>query len=106
YGTAVDVTAPGGETTVRADDGIWSTINKGTRSVGSEGYASYQGTSMATPHIAGLAALLKQKAPSLTPAQIEQTVRNNARSLPGSCSGGCGAGLADATKTLTAATGN
>lgn len=106
YGTAVDVTAPGGETAVRADDGIWSTINKGTRSVGSEGYASYQGTSMAAPHIAGLAALLKQKVPSLTPAQIEQTVRNNARSLPGSCSGGCGAGLADATKTLTAATGN
>ncbi|MFH8373026.1 S8 family peptidase [Streptomyces cyaneofuscatus] len=104
YGTAVDVTAPGGETAQRADDGIWSTINKGTRSVGSEGYASYQGTSMAAPHIAGLAALLKQKAPSLTPAQIEQTVKNNTRGLPGSCSGGCGAGLADAAKTLSAAT--
>ncbi|MFJ3397140.1 S8 family peptidase [Streptomyces microflavus] len=106
YGRTVDVTAPGGETAVRADDGIWSTINKGTRSLGSEGYASYQGTSMATPHIAGLAALLKQKAPSLTPAQIEQAIKNNTRSLPGSCSGGCGAGLADAAKVLTAVTGN
>ncbi|MFJ4969316.1 S8 family peptidase [Streptomyces sp. NPDC088755] len=106
YGRAVDVTAPGGETAVRADDGIWSTINKGTRALGGEGYASYQGTSMATPHIAGLAALVKQKNPSLTPAQIEQAIRNNTRSLPGSCSGGCGTGLADASKTLTAVTGN
>lgn len=106
YGRSVDVTAPGGETTVRADDGIWSTINKGTRSLGSEGYASYQGTSMAAPHIAGLAALLKQTSPSLTPAQIETAIKNNTRSLPGSCSGGCGAGLADAARTLTAVTGN
>ncbi|WP_373682803.1 S8 family peptidase [Streptomyces sp. S1] len=105
FGTVVDVTAPGGETPARSADGIWSTINKGTRSLGSEGYASYQGTSMATPHVAGLAALLKQKNPSLTPAQIEQTIKNNTRKLPGSCSGGCGTGLADATKTLSAVTG-
>ncbi|MFE7480187.1 S8 family peptidase [Streptomyces sp. NPDC057552] len=101
YGRAVDVTAPGGETTVRADDGIWSTVDKGTRALSGEGYASYQGTSMAAPHIAGLAALLKQKAPSLTPARIEQTVKDSTRGLPGSCTGGCGAGLADAAKALS-----
>ncbi|RSS39372.1 protease [Streptomyces sp. WAC08241] len=105
YGKAVDVTAPGGETAVRAADGIWSSLNKGTKSPGDETYASYQGTSMAAPHIAGLAALLKQKSPSLTPAQIEQTIKNNTRALPGTCSGGCGAGLSDAGKTLTAVTG-
>ncbi|MFJ7129896.1 S8 family peptidase [Streptomyces sp. NPDC098101] len=105
YGKAVDVTAPGGETGVRAADGIWSTLNKGTKSPGDASYASYQGTSMAAPHVAGLAALMKQKDPSLTPAQIEQTVKNNTRALPGTCSGGCGAGLSDADKTLAAVTG-
>ncbi|MGW9440553.1 S8 family peptidase [Streptomyces sp. NPDC055607] len=104
YGKVVDVTAPGGETAVRDADGIWSSLNKGTKSPGDESYASYQGTSMAAPHIAGLAALLKQKNSSLTPAQIEQTIKNNTRALPGTCSGGCGAGLSDADKTLTAVT--
>ncbi|MFC7965890.1 S8 family peptidase [Streptomyces cinereoruber] len=105
YGKVVDVTAPGGETSVRDADGIWSTLNTGTTTPDKEKYASYQGTSMAAPHIAGLAALLKQKSPSLTPAQIEQTIKNNTRALPGTCSGGCGAGLSDADKALTAVTG-
>ncbi|MFJ7181119.1 S8 family serine peptidase [Streptomyces massasporeus] len=99
YGGTVDITAPGGETAVSAD-GILSTLNTGTRSVGSETYAAYQGTSMAAPHIAGLAALMLDADPSLTPAQIESKIKSNARSLPGSCSEGCGAGLADAAATL------
>ncbi|MFF5636420.1 S8 family peptidase [Streptomyces sp. NPDC012825] len=105
YGQVVDVTAPGGETADSANNGIWSTLNTGTTTPGKEKYASYQGTSMAAPHIAGLAALLKQKNPSLTPAQIEQTIKNNTRALPGTCDGGCGAGLSDATKTLSAVSG-
>ncbi|MYS10603.1 S8 family serine peptidase [Streptomyces sp. SID6041] len=105
YGKVVDVTAPGGETNVRDADGIWSSLNTGTTTPDKEKYASYQGTSMAAPHIAGLAALLKQKNSSLTPAQIEQTIKENTRALPGTCSGGCGAGLSDADKTLTAVTG-
>ncbi|MFJ2056737.1 S8 family peptidase [Streptomyces sp. NPDC087908] len=105
YGKVVDVTAPGGENNVRDADGIWSTLNTGTTTPDKEKYASYQGTSMAAPHIAGLAALLKQKDSSLTPAQIEQTIKENTRALPGTCSGGCGAGLSDADKTLTAVTG-
>ncbi|GGQ03453.1 extracellular protease [Streptomyces griseomycini] len=104
YGSAVDIAAPGGETATAAN-GILSTLNSGTRTPSTENYAYYQGTSMATPHIAGLAALMKSAAPALTPAQIESAIRTNARALPGTCSGGCGAGLADAAKTVQAVKG-
>lgn len=87
-------------------NGILSTLNSGAKTPSTESYAYYQGTSMATPHIAGLVALMKSANSSLTPAQIETAIKNNARALPGSCSGGCGAGLADATKTVQAVSGS
>ncbi|MEV6239222.1 S8 family serine peptidase [Lentzea sp. NPDC051838] len=104
YGTTVDIAAPGGETWTASDrsNGILSTLNSSTTTPGAESYAFYQGTSMATPHVAGLAALMKSKKPDLTPAQIEKLIKDNSRPLPGTCSGGCGAGLADATKTMAA----
>ncbi|MEV6958020.1 S8 family serine peptidase [Streptomyces sp. NPDC051207] len=105
YGTVVDIAAPGGETRTATSDGILSTLNSGTRTPSIENYAHYQGTSMAAPHIAGLAALMKSANPALTPAQIESAVKTNARPLPGTCTGGCGAGLADATKTVQAVKG-
>ncbi|URM89244.1 S8 family serine peptidase [Streptomyces sp. MRC013] len=105
YGTIVDITAPGGETAASSANGIWSTLNSGTRGPVGENYKAYQGTSMAAPHIAGLAALMKQANPSMTPAQIESTIKSKARPLPGYCSGGCGAGLADAAATLGAGGG-
>ncbi|MBB1254475.1 S8 family serine peptidase [Streptomyces sp. OF3] len=105
YGATIDVTAPGGETHVSAANGILSTLNSGTRGPSTENYRAYQGTSMAAPHVAGLAALMLEAKPSLTPAQIESAIKANARPLPGTCSGGCGAGLADAAKTLRAVTG-
>lgn len=100
YGNGIDVTAPGGETAV-SGNGVLSTLNSGTTTPGSESYAYYQGTSMATPHVAGLAALILAKA-NKTPDEIETLLKNNVRALPGSCSGGCGAGLVDAKKTLLA----
>ncbi|MFD4370171.1 S8 family serine peptidase [Streptomyces sp. NPDC058486] len=100
YGDAVDITAPGGETNVRPADGILSTVDTGTRAPAGETYKAYQGTSMAAPHIAGLAALLYEAKPGITPGDVETAVKNNARALPGSCGGGCGAGLADAAATL------
>ncbi|KPC81792.1 MULTISPECIES: S8 family serine peptidase [Streptomyces] len=105
YGTVVDITAPGGETAVSSANGIWSTLNSGSRGPVSENYEAYQGTSMAAPHVAGLAALMYQANPSITPAQVESAIKSNARTLPGTCSGGCGAGLADAAATLGAGTG-
>ncbi|MPY48659.1 S8 family serine peptidase [Streptomyces sp. K1PN6] len=105
YGSVVDIAAPGGDTSTGTANGILSTLNTGTQGPASETYAYYQGTSMAAPHIAGLAALMKSANSSLTPAQIESAIKTNARALPGTCSGGCGAGLADAAKTVQAVSG-
>lgn len=106
YGTLVDIAAPGGQTSTGTANGILSTLNSGTKTASTESYAYYQGTSMATPHIAGLVALMKSANSSLTPTQIESAIKTNARALPGACTGGCGAGLADATKTVQAVSGS
>ncbi len=113
YGASIDVAAPGGETRRGTDtpgtvttpeNGILSTLNASTTTPGAENYKPYQGTSMAAPHVAGLAALAKAAKPSLTPAQIEAAIKNNTRPLAGVCTGGCGTGLADAAATINAVT--
>ncbi|RSO02100.1 protease [Streptomyces sp. WAC 05379] len=106
YGTVVDIAAPGGETNSVAANGILSTLNSGAQGPSAENYDYYQGTSMAAPHVAGLAALMKSANPALTPAQIESAIKTNSRALPGTCSGGCGAGLADAAKAVQAVSGS
>jgi subtilisin family serine protease len=68
FGAWVDVAAPGGETFVDNDPkGVLSTISGG-------GYAFFQGTSMACPHVSGVAALLVSKfgGPGLTPQVVRQ----------------------------------
>jgi hypothetical protein len=41
---------------------------------GGESFASYQGTSMSSPHVAGLGALMKQKHPSWSPMMIKSAL--------------------------------
>ncbi len=101
YGSAIDVTAPGGDTRY-AGQGVLSTINTGSTTPSAEGYAFYQGTSMATPHVAGMVALMKSKSPSLSPAQVETALKNGTRAMPAGCSIGCGTGLVDAAKIMNA----
>ena len=93
FGTVVDVAAPG--------DSILSTLNSGTTTPSTQSYATYSGTSMATPHVAGIAALLVQTKPTATPDEIEAALRNSARVFPMACSG-CGTGIADANAAITA----
>ncbi|WP_313204956.1 S8 family peptidase [Stenotrophomonas sp.] len=96
YGTGIDISAPGAN--------ILSTLNTGTTVPASATYASYNGTSMAAPHVAGVVALMQSVAPSpLSPAQVESIIKSTARALPGACSGGCGAGIIDADAAVTAA---
>ena len=66
FGAFVDIAAPGVS--------IYSTTLNG-----SYGYAS--GTSMATPHVSGVAALLKAQDPSLTPEQVEYLLETSADDL-------------------------
>jgi len=99
YGTVVDVAAPGGD----ANGYILSTLNAGTSSPGADNYAGYQGTSMATPHVAGVAALMLARNAALTPDEIESKLKSTARAFPGTCSQ-CGTGIVDAGAAVAAAT--
>lgn len=100
FGSVVDIAAPGGD----ANSGILSTIDSGTRTSVGPTYAEYQGTSMATPHVAGLIALMRSADPGLTPSEITDILLTTAREFPSSCSG-CGVGIIDATAALTAVSG-
>ena len=102
YGSAVDIAAPGGDMRTAATNGILSTLNSGSTSPGADTYAYYQGTSMATPHVAGVAALMLSVKPTLTPDQVESLLKSSARAFPAACSG-CGAGIVNAAAAVAAA---
>jgi subtilisin family serine protease len=83
YGaTTVDICAPG--------SGILSTVPVQTRKNQpvTSGYASYNGTSMATPHVTGGAALYAALNPGSTAAQIKTAILNSGVATPTpSCNG-------------------
>jgi serine protease len=97
YGANVDVAAPGGD----SGAGILSTWNAGTTTPAGDNYGYMMGTSMATPHVAGVAALMLAKNPNLTPDEVEAKLKSTARPFPAACSG-CGAGIVDANAAVTA----
>ncbi len=66
YGTWVDITAPG--------ESIYSTVPFG-------GYANMQGTSMATPLVAGLAGLMLSKNPYMTQTQVLNCISSTAANI-------------------------
>jgi subtilisin family serine protease len=75
---------------------VLSTLNSGATTANPSGYiySGYQGTSQATPHIAGIASLMFSVNPALTPGQVLAKLQATARVFP---TGGpvCASGLPD-----------
>lgn len=76
FGTTIDVTAPGGDTSQDNNgdgvpDGIVSTGGSDTTGTIQFRYPIFQGTSMASPHVAGVVALMKSVYPALTSQLVD-----------------------------------
>ncbi|MCX5978918.1 MAG: S8 family peptidase [Chloroflexi bacterium] len=80
FGSIIDIAAPGGD--MSRDSGILSTIGTGASTLTGYSYTNYQGTSMAAPHVAGVAALVASLHPTWGPSQIEAAIYAGARPFP------------------------
>ena len=86
-GSSLDLTAPGGQLYERRKmldqngDGYWDGILQQTHD-GSDytnfGYYFYQGTSMAAPHVSGVAALLISEGIANTPDEVREALQSTA----------------------------
>ncbi|MDW0169556.1 MAG: S8 family serine peptidase [Nitrososphaeraceae archaeon] len=72
YGSVIDIAAPGV---------LIKTTTKG------DSYSSFTGTSAATPHVAGAAALYKSQHPEATPSDIRSVLRSLGSSPATTCDG-------------------
>jgi serine protease len=104
FGATVEVAAPGGDTSGGTANGILSTLNAGSTTPGADSFAFYQGTSMATPHVVGVVALMLSVKPTLTPDQVLSILQSTARAFPATCSQ-CGSGIVNANAAVDAAIG-
>ncbi|MDG2307128.1 MAG: S8 family peptidase [Candidatus Binatia bacterium] len=107
----VDVSAPGGSTSMDVRRGILSTVVAGRKTAGAPDYAFKEGTSMAAPMVAGVASLALSVAPDLTPGNLHTLLEATSRPFPvgtgadcsDSGSRSCGAGIVDAGAAVAAA---
>jgi serine protease len=111
FGASIDAAAPGGDLSRDANgdgypDGVLSTWVDDSTGSQVESYAFAAGTSMAAPHVAGVAALMKSVAPSLTPDDFDTLLETGELTddlgTPG-WDDRYGFGLIDAFKALSAA---
>lgn len=103
HGAGIAISAPGG--------GIGGSIpvlhNSGTTAPDPTGYLYGQqlGSSLAAPHVAGIASLALAMDRNLTPAEVRQLIEQTARTFPTVTSDACltsicGAGIADAAAAI------
>lgn len=125
-GAVSDHSSPVG--TARHDDGIWLAAfsSRGPTSDGRakpdlvapgltitaaksgtvSGYATFSGTSMATPFVAGAAVLMREAAPAATPADVRAALTGNALDVGAAGrDNDYGAGLVDVRAAVDAVTG-
>lgn len=102
-GPNIDIAAPGGDTTVDQNgDGYKDGVLQNTikiRTPEEEDYLLFQGTSMASPHVAGVVALLESLGytnPKVVKAILQKSARKKGLDLPK----GYGAGILDAEKAV------
>ena len=93
WGDTIDIAAPG-----------WNIMSTGPRSLTPAGYLPYwggSGTSFSSPMVAAVAALVRNKYPSYTPAQVEARLKSTARDAgPRGIDPFYGAGVLDAANAL------
>ena len=86
-GTYLDIAAPGGDTSVDqngdgyADGVLQQTFNPQTKNTGDFAYYFFQGTSMASPHVAGVAALLIANGVT-GPENVREALESTAKKPP------------------------
>jgi serine protease len=107
-GPTIDVAAPGGNTRtdVNGDgfpDGVLSTCGDDSSGSIRYTYCFFQGTSMASPHVAGVAALMKAVYPILTPDEFDQLLINGLLTDAAGRSDQFGYGQIDAFRAVAAA---
>lgn len=109
-GAHIDLVAPGGNLAADLDgngfpDGVLSTLADDSSGLVVPGYDFYQGTSMAAPHVAAAAAMMKSLLPTLTPALFDSLLASGALTRDLGAGGRddlYGMGLLDAEKALVA----
>ncbi|MEX2488743.1 MAG: S8 family serine peptidase, partial [Pseudomonadales bacterium] len=114
-GAGVDVAAPGGDTSTDLNgdgiaDGVLSTLGDDSGSGANPEfvYGMLAGTSMAAPHVAGVAALMRAEAPTMTPDQFDALLAAGEITDDRGAAGrddSFGHGLINAQKALVAASG-
>ncbi|MBL0037522.1 MAG: S8 family serine peptidase [Nitrosomonadales bacterium] len=103
----VDISAPGGDMQLGDWAGIYSTVNSGKTVPEFSTYKYLQGTSMAAPHVSGVASLALALDPQIAPELLAYSLIYGSRAFPSDsqCTLNwplCGAGVVDAHNTLLA----